>query len=383
MASGLAGLFGNIFGYGVNNTPAAQQLANQGVNQVQLQTGEEEQNAAAQQMALSQYQQMAAGLGPSAAQAQLSAGLQQSIAAQQAAAQGGRYGQNAALRQRQAAQTGAGLAGGAANQAAQLRAQEQQAGIQGSAATASQMRGQALQAATTQGQFQQQYNQLGAGLYGQEQGQQAQAGIGLQNSLFGGAGSLVSQGLSGLGGGTASTGSLLGSANSGLASVGQAPVVLAGAAHGAVAGMAHGGMAGQPTYVGERGPELLLPQNGQAKLIDKPGMVRLGQHGRDIVVPLKKGSAPYKKGSLPKHETKMPSKPAPKQVELLESAKKAMAGKGKVFSPGPGAKGLSPETAPLVAKALADHGIDAKIQNARQILQHSRVLRALQHAGRR
>lgn len=357
MGSGLLGLFGALEG-NVNSTPAAAQLAAQGIDPVTLQLAGFNAAGANQNQALNQYQQMAAGGGPSAAQAQLNAGLQQSMAAQQALASGGRYGQNAALRQRQAVQAGAGLQSQAANQAAQLRAQEQQAGIAGSASLSSQMANQQLQAALGQGQLSQEYNKLGAGLYGQEQGQTAQAAANLQGSLFNGAGSLINQGFSGVGGG------------GGPASTGRA-------------GMAHGGMAGrgQPTAIGEKGPELLLPEHGQAKLIDRPGVARLGQNGRDVVVPLERGSAPYHPGKVPNHETGRPQKPAPHQAKLLESAKKAMAGKGKVFSPGPGAKGLSPETAPIVAKALFDHGIKSDMPNARALLQHSRVQRALRHAA--
>lgn len=341
----LANGLGEFFGYGTSSTPAYQQLQQQGISGVPtISTGEEEQNAAQQSAALAQLQGMAAGTGPSAAQAQLSAGLQQSIAAQQAAAAGGRYGQNAALRQRQASQTGAGLAAGAANQATQTRAQEQQFGAQAAGSLAGQMRQQSLAGATSQAQLQQGYNQQIAGLYGQEQGQQAQAGQNLQNSLtnsLGGLGALTSL-------------------------------------------LAHGGVAsGTLTRIGERGPELFMPEHGQAKLIDRPGLVRLGQAGKDVVVPLRKGSAPYHHGPAPMHETSMPSKPAPKNPKVMESAKKAMAGKGKVFSPGPGAAGLSPQTAPIVARAMADHGIHPDGKDAKTLLQNARVARAMKYAGGR
>lgn len=86
---------------------------------------------AGQQAAQAAYQGMANGTGPSAAQAQLQSGLDQSIAAQQAAAASTRGGFGLAQAGYNAAQNAGQLEGQAANSAAQLRAQEQQAGIAG------------------------------------------------------------------------------------------------------------------------------------------------------------------------------------------------------------------------------------------------------------
>jgi hypothetical protein len=464
MAS-LASFLGSVLGYGTQGVPAYQQLQAQGIaGAPQINTTEEEQDAAQQSAALTQLQGLANGTGPSVAQGQLSAGLQQSIAAQQAAAAGGRYGQNAALRQRQAAQTAAGLQAGAANQATQTRAQEQQAGIQGSAQLAGQMRGQALAQSTAQAQLQQGYNQQLANLYGAEQGQTAQAAEQLQSSGFNALGSLGGGFLSG-----AAHGAILGMDSGGViptlninpvsatsytpfpaayssssSSKSGPPPASAGGdvgtsnysedavgaeeAQGGITGLddggvvptldidpvratsytpfpsgsksggsssssgsssallalaaKHGAVSSGVTRIGERGPELFLPEHGQAKLIDRPGLVRLGQNGRDVVVPLKKGSAPYHHGPAPMQQTPMPSKPAPKNPKIMESAKKAMAGKGKVFSPGPHAAGLSPKTAPIVVRAMADHGIRPDGKDAKTLLQKARVARAMKYAAR-
>ena len=186
-AGGLSGLTGSLFGYGpgTGTNNAAGQLNAQGVaGPAQLSTGEEEQNAASQAETLRQLQGEAAGTGPSAAGAVLSQGTAAGIAAQGAGAAGGRYGGNAQTRQTQVANTAANLEGGAANQGAQISAQERQAGAQGAAALGTSMRGQALQAAAANMQGEEMYNQQLAGLYGQEQGQQAAAGMGLQNTVL-------------------------------------------------------------------------------------------------------------------------------------------------------------------------------------------------------
>jgi hypothetical protein len=477
--TGVSGLLGSLFGYGPSGVSAQNQLAGQGVTGApQIATGEEEANAAQEGQALQQLQNLASGTGPSAAQSQLSAGLQQSAAQQAALAAGGRYGQNAVLRQRQASETGAGLEAGAANQATQTRAQEQQFGAQAAGSLAGQMRGQSLAGATAQAQLQQDYNQQIANLYGQEQGQQAQAGMQLQNNLLspgGGVGSLLT-GLGGLAhggvahsdagsaipqltispiaatsytpmpaqggqpqqkqktqqktqtaaqpvdpfngtGGGIPQGQFVGYAQQGLMPYGSgnvrtyqvgvppedsapsayddvghvagkqaggtpfvgdfsaSPALAALAAHGAVEGR------GTETYIGEKGPELLLPHAGAAKLIDKPGLTRLGIKGEDVVVPLAKGSAPYHPGPLPKSETPMPSKPAPKNVQIQPKAARAMAGDGDTFSPGPGASALSPQTAPIVQQALADHGIHPGLAYAHELLRAHRVKRAMMFAG--
>lgn len=78
------------------------------------------------------YRDSAYGVGPSAAQAQLQAGTDQSLRAQMAAAnstRGGTMGLVAA--QRRAAEQGVTQQAGLAAQSASLRAQEQQAGMQG------------------------------------------------------------------------------------------------------------------------------------------------------------------------------------------------------------------------------------------------------------
>jgi len=167
------------------------------------------------QQALAMLQASANGTGPSAAQAQLRAGLDQNIAAQQAQLASTRGGQlaNAGL---QASNVEAGLYQQTANQAAQLRAQEQQAAqAQYLAGTVGAL-GQANQAAQYQAQLnqgQQQFNQgfglsaLGAGANfnlgalgqaGQQQLGYNQAGMG--NALgFGGLGAQYTLGGQGYG----------------------------------------------------------------------------------------------------------------------------------------------------------------------------------------
>jgi hypothetical protein len=91
--------------------------------------------------ALSLYQQAALGNGPSAAQAQLTSGLGQSINANQAMVASARGGQTGLAAMRAAVMGNAMSGQNAANQAAQLRAQEQQAGMAGFSSAANQMRG--------------------------------------------------------------------------------------------------------------------------------------------------------------------------------------------------------------------------------------------------
>lgn len=107
--------------------------------------------------ALGMYRDAAQGNGPSAAQAQLQSGLDQSIAAQQSAAASTRGGFGLANAQHNAAMNAGQLQGTAANNAAQLRAQEQQAGMAGYAGLANTI--QAQQAANAQFQAQQQQQQ--------------------------------------------------------------------------------------------------------------------------------------------------------------------------------------------------------------------------------
>lgn len=387
-APSLAGFFGSMFGYGPGGVTADQQLANNGITgPAQLDQTQSNQDAVQQAQVLAQLQAMAAGTGPSAAQSQLSAGLGQAVGAQQAAAAGASYGQNAAARQRLAAMQGASLAAGAANQAAQTRAREQQAGMQGAGALSSQMRGQSLQGAAANMQGQEMYNQQVAGLYGQEQNQQAQAGMQMQQSLMnalGGAGSMLSPGGgssvgSGMGSPSAADSGMAAQANdANIASGAGAPVVLAGAAHGGVVSphMASGGIIAQllpllaaasrgavagptPVQTGEHGPEILVPagHKGRAVLITHPMLLELGRRGRDVVLPLKEGSAPYSPGPTPSHVSARPTAPAPKSVSVKPGALAAMGGRGAVHNPGPGAAPLSPSTRGVVERALAAHGI--------------------------
>jgi hypothetical protein len=150
-----------------------------------LSTGEEEQNAASQAETLRQLQGEAAGTGPSAAGAVLSQGTAAGIAAQGAGAAGGRYGGNAQTRQTQVANTAANLEGGAANQGAQISAQERQAGAQGAAALGTSMRGQALQAAAQTNQARSVVSQAQADVNRQQASvAQTAAGMGLQNTVL-------------------------------------------------------------------------------------------------------------------------------------------------------------------------------------------------------
>ena len=356
----LGGFFNYGAGTGMDN--ATGQLAGQGINgPAQPNLTSYDQQLAQQQQLLTQLQGMAAGTGPSAAQGQLSQAIQQAMAAQNASAAGGRYGQNAATRQQNVGNQAANMQAGAANQAGQLRAQEQQIGAQGAANVAGTMAGQNLQAAGMQQAGQQAYNnQLGT-LYGAEQGQNAQAGMALQGSMMNAAGGATSM-MAMAGGGVTDH-----------HSEGMKHMALAmshfHAAHGS------GGTGGE-TYVGEKGPELLTPEDPQQKpsLITHPMLLKLGQHGRDTVLPLEKGSAPYTPGKLPDKVGKRPTTPAPKHPAVKEEAARALKGEVAPHSPGPGAKGLSPQTAPIVQHALDVHGIHPAV------LAHYRVQRALQHA---
>lgn len=118
--------------------------------------------AANQANALGMYGAAAAGNGPSAAQAQLQAGLQQSIQAQQAEAASARGGFGLANAQHDAMVNSGQLAGNAANASAQLRAQEQQAGMAGYAGLASTAQAQQAQNALNLAQLQQAQNQYNA-----------------------------------------------------------------------------------------------------------------------------------------------------------------------------------------------------------------------------
>jgi hypothetical protein len=151
--------------------------------------------------------------------------------------------------------------------------------------------------------------------------------------------------------------------------------------HAAMKHAAHGSAGSGLTQVGERGPELLASDDPKEKpsLITHPMLLNLGQKARDVVLPLKKGSAPYRPGPEPRTQSPRPTTPAPKHVAVKPEAQKAMAGKGKVHSPGPGADGLSPKTAPVVAKTLAKHGMASSLHPA--VLAMVRAHRAMQHAA--
>ena len=368
----LSQLLGGIFGYGTGGKSAASQLSAQGL------TGPATPNLAGfnadqanSQQLLGTLQGEAAGTGPSSAQAQLSQGIQQALGAQSAAAAGGRYGQNAATRQQNVATQGANLEGGAANQAAGLRAQERQAGAQGAAALSGQMGQQQLGAAQLGEQGQLAYNQDLAGLYGQEQGQQAAAGARLQSSLTNAAGAAIS---------SMAKGGVIDHHTEGMKHLTMALAHMHEAsggdkmAGGGISGlltqlapmlMAKGGASGGSpgkTEVGERGPELLTSPDKSKKpaLIDHPMMLNLGQKSRDVVLPLENGSAPYRGGEM--REEGRPTTPAPKHPKIKHEAKEALAGRAPIHEPGPGADALSPRTRPIVEKAMAAHGMASALR---------------------
>lgn len=138
-----------------------------------------------QQAALGNLAQAASGKGPSAAQGQLQAGLEQGINANMAMANSARGQAGTANAQKNALGQNAMMAGQSANQAAQLRAQEMQAAQSQYAQGASQLGQNANQAQNQYGQQQLGFAGLGmqgaAGYEGHEQNQaQLQAG---QNSL--------------------------------------------------------------------------------------------------------------------------------------------------------------------------------------------------------
>lgn len=97
-----------------------------------------------QRDAMGMYRNMANGSGPSLGQAQLAASTQQTVADQQAMAAQSRGG-NMGSMARQAQGAGAAAMMGGAQQASMLRAQEQQAAMQGYAGMANQMAGQGMQ----------------------------------------------------------------------------------------------------------------------------------------------------------------------------------------------------------------------------------------------
>lgn len=144
--------------------------------------------------ALGMYGQAAQGNGPSAAQAQLQSGLDQSMRAQQSQAASTRGGFGLANAQHDAGMNAAQLQGQAGNASAQLRAQEQQAAMAGYAGLGTQIQGQQAGNAFQQAGMNQQQlqanaqNQLAA--YSQGQGasnalQLGGANLGLQYDQLG------------------------------------------------------------------------------------------------------------------------------------------------------------------------------------------------------
>jgi hypothetical protein len=362
---------GQLFGYGGNGTSAATQLATQGVaGPATPNLGQEQAAVVPQTQLLNTLIQRASGTGPSAAQGTLSQAIQSAMNAQGAAASGGRYGQNAQTRQSQVARNASSIEAGGANAAGNLRANEMNAAAGEAAGTAGQLAGEGLQAAGLGEQGQLAYNQQVGNLYGAEQGQQAQAGQQLQGAALGALGGAAKGGSNALGLAAMEKGGVSGEDHH-----------MTGMKHLAEAikhfHMAHGGHIdmGNEVLTGEKGPELLASTDPHQKpaLITHPSLLHLGEKGKDVVLPLKKGSAPYHPSATAEPEAR-PTAPAPKHPEVKEEAKKALDGKGKVHSPGPGAKGLSPKTKPVVKKAMKAGGINP------QALAHYRMARAHEHA---
>ena len=135
-----------------------------------------------QQQAMSLYQGAANGTGPSAAQAQLQAGVGQSIQAQQAAAASSRGGFGLANAQHDAAGQAGQLQATAGNNAAQLRAQEQQAGMAGYANTAGTIQQQQAQNAQYNAGLAQNQGQMNAQNQLAAYGQGAQTDLAYQNA---------------------------------------------------------------------------------------------------------------------------------------------------------------------------------------------------------
>lgn len=115
-----------------------------------------------QMYAMDQYRRAIEGQGPSVAEAQLQRGADQA-AAQQIALAGTARGSNLGAAQRAATSAGVGAQMDANAQAAQLRAQEQQAALQGYSAMANQ---RAQQLAQQEMGYAQLWNQGAGNLYG-------------------------------------------------------------------------------------------------------------------------------------------------------------------------------------------------------------------------
>lgn len=391
---GLFSGLNNWVGVGGGSTPVAQQLLAQGYNsQPNLSAEQGWQNQ--QSMLAKMQQQQAAGQGPSAAQAQLSAGVQQGIAGQLAGANATRFGQSPGQSAYNAAGQAAQMQGQAANQASQLKAQEMQSGAQNLGNTL----GQGMQGALGMTGAQQTAQAPVANLYGQEQGQQNAANQALFSNITSGISGLLGNGAqaltsalekggvymaggglsyappgqsqqsSGGGGGAGGLSQLLPllAAARGGTFMGGGGLSYAPPSQGQQSGGGGGGLAQLlpllaaargGVYLGEKGPEIDIAPEGHASLIDHPMLTRLGQG--HVVLPLKHGSAPYQKGPLPRQPTGGPSRPAPKKVALHPAALAEMKGRK---SPAPKQKGiepLSPKSAPAVKSALDRAGVKAE-----------------------
>lgn len=179
----IGGLLGGFGGGNAPNRndyllPGYQQRADQ-LNQFTNQWGTINQPSQGYQTnALNLLQQGAVGKGPSAAQSLLQSARDENIGNQMSLAASGRG--NAALNSRNAMQNIATLNQQAANQAATIRAQEQQAALAGLSGLSTSARGQDID--STLGARQSQLNAVNLGL-ANAQGQQSGT-IGYQNALM-------------------------------------------------------------------------------------------------------------------------------------------------------------------------------------------------------
>lgn len=255
-----------------------------------IDTGQSNQDRAAQLALAQQLGAAGAGAGPSAAQAQQTAATDQAVKQQLAMAAAMRAGGGSAA-------TGQINAGGVqamqqgANQAAQLRAQEmqtarsQQAGVLSGVAgqdiglaenqaQLNQQMGLANMAAQNQGaqfnasslnqanQFninsQEQMYQYLQSMAEQQRLAQNQAGVGLQAANMQAQQAFIKNLMSGISGGIGGASSLMGAGGGG-----------GGGAGAAAAAMARGGVAYHPmhTVIGEKGPEAVVPLYDREKMI--------------------------------------------------------------------------------------------------------------------
>ena len=344
--NGIGGAVGGIFGVGGPGGSAADQLNSMGI------AGPAQPNLTAEQQAAAQQQQLlailtgkAAGTGPSAAQAQLQAGVQAAGANQAAVAAGGRYGQNASLRQQQVANTTAGIEGAGANAAAGLKANEMNAGAAEAAPVGAALASEGLQGAALGEQGQLAYNQQVAGLGAAEEAQSSAASSTLMQDAAG----------------------LPGQAVSGATKLASMSATASASAHGGAFdrprdGLDLTGEAGPDHDIdltGEAGPEAILGlRSGKAKLADRPNLAKLGIKEPQVVIPLKDGTADYKGGPMPTKVGRGPTKPLPRGAEpdpskLSPEAKAAIARllgevRGSHAMAGGGVAGRSPMLTILV-----------------------------------